>query len=208
MLIKICGITRMEDAECAVACGAGAIGFIFWRDSPRFVDPARARAIASALPPFVTAVGVFVNQTAGEVNDIAACVGLGVVQLHGDESVEFAAALQRPVVKAMTLTATTDATIDRWPRSAMLLLDAHDPVRRGGTGTTIDWPRAAAIAARRPIMLAGGLTPGNAARAVECVRPFGIDVSSGVESAPGVKDPVKLRALFATIHAAAAAGRT
>ena len=103
MLIKICGITRLEDARFAVECGANALGFVFWPASPRSIDPARAQAIAALLPPFVTPVGVFVNQPAEYVNAVAAAVGLGVVQLHGDESLDFAASLKRPVLKAMTL---------------------------------------------------------------------------------------------------------
>jgi phosphoribosylanthranilate isomerase len=206
MLVKICGITELEDAELAVDCGASAVGFVFWPDSPRFIDPTRAYAIAAKLPPFVTPVGVFVTQPADHVNDVAAFVGLGAVQLHGDESVEYAATVMRPVLKAMTLTGA-DALIDRWPPTTMVLLDAHDPVRRGGTGTTIDWAKAAAVAARRRILLAGGLTPDNVADAIDRVRPFGIDVSSGVESSPGVKDRVKLRALFDVVSGADPAQR-
>ena len=265
MLIKICGITRLEDARFAVECGANALGFVFWPASPRSIDPARAQMIAKLLPPFVTPVGVFVNQPAEYVNDVAAIVGLGVVQLHGDESLDFAASLKRPVLKAMTLSyvgsgfppslcsgearrppsfaeiagelrrdraeavaeagsakrgggsrtldgtgaveapprlATLDDAIDRWPSETMILLDAHDPVRRGGTGLTIDWTRAASIAARRPIVLAGGLNPENIAAAIEHVRPFGIDVSSGVEAAPGVKDHGRLKQLFDAIREA------
>jgi phosphoribosylanthranilate isomerase len=199
MLVKICGITRLEDARFAVECGANALGFVFWPASPRSIDPGRAQAIAAALPPFVTPVGVFVNQPADYVNAVAAAVGLGVVQLHGDEGVEFAASVNRPVLKAMTL-ASDDTAFDRWPSETMVLLDAHDPVRRGGTGRTIDWTRAASVAARRPIVLAGGLNPDNVADAIERVRPFGIDVSSGVEAAPGVKDHGRLRRLFDSIR--------
>ena len=198
MLIKICGITRLEDARFAVACGAHALGFVFWPDSPRSIDPARARAIAAVLPPFVTPVGVFVNQPAQYVDEVAAHVGLGVVQLHGDESSDFAASLTRPVLKAMTL----NEGVDRWPAGLMVLLDAHDPVRRGGTGRTIDWTAAASVAASRPIVLAGGLNPDNVAGAIERVRPFGIDVSSGVEAAPGVKDHGRMKQLFDAIRAA------
>jgi phosphoribosylanthranilate isomerase len=143
-------------------------------------------------------VGVFVNQPAEYVNEVAAAVGLGVVQLHGDESSDFAASLNRPVLKAMTL----NAAIDRWPAGMMVLLDAHDPVRRGGTGRTIDWAAAASVAARRPIVLAGGLNPDNIAEGIEQVRPFGIDVSSGVEAAPGVKDHGRLRQLFDAVREA------
>jgi phosphoribosylanthranilate isomerase len=198
MLIKICGITRLEDARFAVECGANALGFVFWPGSPRSIDAARAQAIVASLPPFVTPVGVFVNQPSDFVNGVAAAVGLGVVQLHGDESPDFAASINRPVLKALTLSA-----IDRWPSETMILLDAHDPVRRGGTGRTIDWTTAASIAARRPIVLAGGLNPENVADAIERVRPFGIDVSSGVEAAPGVKDHGRLKQLFDAIREAA-----
>jgi len=197
MIVKICGITRLEDAEAAVAAGAGAIGFIFWPKSPRFIDPHRARAIAAALPPFVTAVGVFVNQPLAYVNGVASLVGLGAVQLHGDETPEFAATVTRPVMKAVSI-GRDEAQI--WPSRVRLLLDVHDPVARGGTGRTIDWAAAAGLAARREVVLAGGLTPDNVADAVARVRPFGIDVSSGVERAPGIKDHRRLRALFEAVH--------
>ena len=196
MIVKICGITRLEDAEAAVVAGAGAIGFIFWPKSPRFIDPHRARAIAAALPPFVTAVGVFVNQPLEYVKGVASLVRLGAVQLHGDESPAFAALVSGPVVKAVPAGSDTRA----WPSRVRLLLDVHDPVARGGTGRTIDWSAAADLAAQREILLAGGLTPDNVADAVARVRPFGIDVSSGVERAPGIKDHQRLRALFEAVH--------
>ena len=197
MLVKICGITRLEDAEAAVAAGAGAIGFVFWSNSPRFIDPHRARKIAAMLPPFVTAVGVFVNQPLDYVNGVASLVRLGAVQLHGDETPAFATAVLSPVIKAVSVGGVDTRA---WRASTMLLLDVHDPVARGGTGRTIDWTAAANVAARRRILLAGGLTPDNVADAVARVRPFGIDVSSGVERAPGIKDHPRLRALFEAVH--------
>jgi len=192
MFVKICGITRLEDALAAVDAGANAIGFVFWPNSPRFLDPHRARAIAARLPPFVTPVGLFVNQPREYVGGVASLVRLGAVQLHGDETPEFAASIAAPVIRALP--------IDRaqaWPEGATLLLDAHDPVQRGGTGRTIDWMAAAAIAARRRVLLAGGLTPDNVAGAIAQVHPFGIDVSSGVERAPGIKDPWLMRSFYA-----------
>jgi phosphoribosylanthranilate isomerase len=206
MMIKICGITRPEDATVAVALGASAVGFIFWPGSPRAIDPHRARLIAATLPPFVTTVGVFVNQPASFINSVSNLVGLGVVQLHGDEDPAFATAVKRPVLKAINLPADR-ASIARWSSRTMLLVDAHDPVRRGGTGTTTDWGLAADLARHRPIVLAGGLTPENVADAVEWVQPFGIDVSSGVESAPGIKDLGKMTALFEKLRAIETTGR-
>jgi phosphoribosylanthranilate isomerase len=197
MFVKICGITRAEDARAAIDAGARALGFVFWPGSPRFIDPYRARAIVATLPAFVAPVGLFVNQPAEYVSGVAALVRLAAVQLHGDETVEYAHAIRRPLIKALTI---GDA-VDRWPESVTVLLDAHDPARRGGTGRTIDWTAAAAVAARRRILLAGGLTPDNVAEAVERVRPFGVDVSSGVERSPGVKDHGKINALFEALHA-------
>ena len=200
MLVKICGITRADDALAAVAAGAGAIGFVFWPGSPRFVDPFRARAIVRALPPFITVVGVFVNQPLEYVNGVASLVRLGAVQLHGDETTGFASAISVPIIKAIPLGATDEGRAAEWPAATTLLLDVHDPVKRGGTGRTIDWTAAAAVAARRRVLVAGGLTPENVADAVARVRPFGIDVSSGVERAPGIKDHQRLRALFEALH--------
>ena len=196
MFVKICGITRLEDAHAAVDAGARALGFVLWPNSPRFVDPYRVRAIVATLPAFVTPVGLFVNQPIEYVNGVASLARLGAVQLHGDETVAYAAAVQRPVVKALTLGGAASS----WPRHVTVLLDAHDPAARGGTGRTIDWTAAAAIAADRPILLAGGVTPDNVAKAVGLVRPFGVDVSSGVERAPGVKDHTRIRALFEALH--------
>jgi phosphoribosylanthranilate isomerase len=209
MLVKICGITRLEDAEAAVALGAAALGFVFWPRSPRYADPERARAIIAALPPFVTTVGVFVDQAPRLINGVAARVGLSAVQLHGDEPIAMLDEIDRPVVKAFALHASARAEdADCWPPRVRLLIDAHDPDQRGGTGRTVDWSAAAAIAARRPVLLAGGLKPANVADAIRTVRPFGIDVSSGVESGPGVKDHALLRALFEAIAGCAGPERS
>ena len=195
MFVKVCGVTRLDDAIAAAEAGASAVGFVFWPESPRFVDPYRARAIAAKLPPFVTAVGLFVNQPVGYVNGVASLVRLGAVQLHGDETPEFAASVTAPVIKALPV-----ERADGWPEATTLLLDVHDPVKRGGTGRVIDWRAAAAVAAHRRVLLAGGLTPDNVAEAIARVRPFGVDVSSGVERAPGIKDHARIRALFEAIH--------
>jgi phosphoribosylanthranilate isomerase len=204
MLVKICGITSMQDAEAAVDAGAAALGFVFWGRSPRYIDPHRARAIVANLPPFVVPVGVFVNQPAAHVRGVAALVRVGAVQLHGDEDLLYVAGMDWPVIKAVSVDrADQSDQIDIWPRRTTLLLDVHDPVNRGGTGRTIDWSVAATIAARRRTLLAGGLTPDNVAEAVARVQPFGIDVSSGVERSPGVKDHARIRALFEALRDAA-----
>ncbi|HEY3045629.1 MAG TPA: phosphoribosylanthranilate isomerase [Vicinamibacterales bacterium] len=204
MLVKICGITSMQDAEAAVDAGAAALGFVFWGRSPRYIDPHRARAIVASLPPFVVPVGVFVNQPAAHVRGVAALVRVGAVQLHGDEDLLYVAGMDWPVIKAVSIDRADESDqIDIWPRRTTLLLDVHDPVNRGGTGRTIDWSVAATIAARRRTLLAGGLTPDNVAEAVARVQPFGIDVSSGVERSPGVKDHARIRALFEALRDAA-----
>lgn len=195
MIVKICGITRAEDARLAASLGATAIGFIFWPSSPRAISPLRARAIVDALPASVTTVGVFVNAGRDEIEAAADEANLQAVQLHGDETPDLARSLSRRVIKAIPLTGDIDERVNEWS-GTMLLLDAHDAARRGGTGRVVDWDRAAAIARAHDIILAGGLGPGNVADAVARVRPAGIDVSSGVESSPGIKDPGKLRALF------------
>ena len=201
--VKICGICRVADATRAVELGASAIGFVFWPDSPRYIQPAEARAIAASLPAHVTAIGVFVDQSAKYVEEVATLVPLGAVQLHGTESIDAFADLRQPLIKAVHVGEGFQAsTIDGLPASVTVLLDAHDPIRRGGTGRTIDWTLAAAVARRRPTILSGGLTAANVAEAIARVQPQMVDVSSGVESAPGRKDPDKLREFFAAVAAA------
>ncbi len=202
MIVKVCGITREADAAAAVEHGASAIGFIFWPRSARYIEPARARAIVRRLPPFVTTVGVFVNAAADEVNAAADSAGLAAVQLHGEETPDLVPLLTRPVVKAI---GQIDSAVDAWPSHVRLLVDADDRVQRGGTGKRADWDAASELARRRPILLAGGLTPENVEDAIARVRPLGIDVSSGVEDAPGLKNPEKIRALFEAVRRASRA---
>jgi phosphoribosylanthranilate isomerase len=198
--VKICGIRRVEDARAAAAAGASAIGMVFWPGSPRAVDRETAKAIVTALPVGVPAIGVFVNQSVDEINDTIAAVGLFGVQLHGDEPLDVIPRIKRPVVRAMTLERA--GGIDAVPAHVTVLLDAHDPARRGGTGTAIDWTRARDVARRRPIVLAGGLTPENVAEAIAIVQPYAVDVSSGVEFEPGVKDPARIIAFVSAVAAA------
>ena len=141
MFVKMCGITRAEDAQVAVECGASAIGFIFWPKGKRYITPERAAAIVRTLPPFVTPVGVFVDEPASHVNEVARIAGLGAVQLHGAETPDVLDAIERPVVKAVSEIDADTAT--RWPSRVRLLVDAHDPVHHGGTGRKADWSAAA-----------------------------------------------------------------
>ena len=195
--VKICGITRPDDAELAVDLGADALGFIFWTGSPRVVSAERVASISQGLPPFVTRVGVFVDASPADVHAAVGRAGLDAVQLHGDEAVEDFDALGARVVRAMSL--EDDHAVERalrLPAHVMPLVDAADRARRGGTGQRADWDRAYALAGRRRLILAGGITPENVVDAVRQVRPWGIDVSSGVEDAPGIKNADRLRALF------------
>ena len=198
--VKVCGVTRVEDALLAAELGASAIGFVFWPRSPRFIDPGRAASIARELPPLITTVGVFVDQPIEEVRRIAQRVPLMAVQLHGNEPIEYARQLLQPVIRAVAVDDQfTMSSVDVIPAEITVLLDAHDPVRRGGTGRTIDWTAASQAAARRPVFLSGGLNPANIAEAIARVHPYGVDLSSGVESSPGVKDAARLRALFEAV---------
>ena len=204
--IKVCGITRLDDALYAAGLGVDALGFVFWPRSPRFLLPRRAAAIAAALPPFVTTVGVFVNQPLDEIRAIAAEVGLSAIQLHGDEPASMWTSVPGRCIRAVGAGAGFDAeAIAAWPPTVWPLLDAHDPDRRGGTGRTIDWDAAARAARTRRIILAGGLDASNIRDAIARAGPFAVDVSSGVEREPGVKDAARLRAFVEGVAAADAA---
>src|SRR5262245_31180272 len=199
--VKVCGITRAEDAELAVQHGADAIGFVFWPRSPRVIGEDAARSIAASLPALIARVGVFVDAPVDVIRHVVDTVGLDVVQLHGDESVDAYRALPARLIKAVTL--ESDADVERashLPPHVTVLVDATDPIKRGGTGRSADWSRAAELSRRRPVMLAGGLSADNAADAVREVQPWALDVSSGVESAPGVKSAEKIASLFAALR--------
>ncbi len=192
--VKICGVTRLEDALLAVRLGADALGFNFWPGSKRFLAPAAAREIVRRLPPLVTAVGVFVNATQDELLRAVAASGVQVAQLHGDEPPALCGALPLPVVKALRVrdAASLDALAAYDGLVGAILLDSPSP-GYGGSGAAFDWSLAAAAAAARTVILAGGLRPANVAEAVRAVRPFAVDVASGVESAPGLKDGELMR---------------
>jgi len=200
MLIKICGLTRPDDARRAVEAGATAIGMVFWAKSPRAVTLAQAEAVVAAVGRDVLTVGVFVDATREAIDHVMRRVPLGAAQLHGDESPAFVDTLPWPVIKAVAVPAEGSLPdLSPWG-GVRVLLDTHDPERRGGTGRLVDWARAAALAATRPVILAGGLRPDTVAEAVTRVRPAGIDVSSGVEQSPGVKDEARVRAFIEAVR--------
>lgn len=191
--VKICGITNLEDALASVDAGADALGFVFHEKSPRHITTDRAAGIIAALPPFVQTVGLFVNQDSGFVNETIAQCGFDIVQLHGDESPDDCAAVNRRVIKAFRIKDITSLDPINNYRVSAYLLDAFSPKAYGGTGLTFNWDVAAIAKKFGPVILAGGLTPDNVREAVEKVRPYGIDVSSGVESSPGRKDAAMIR---------------
>jgi phosphoribosylanthranilate isomerase len=201
--IKICGITNEHDAAAAVAGGADAVGFVFYRKSPRYVDPAVVKQIVADLPPFVTPVGVFVNEELKIVRDLMDRCGLALAQLHGDETAVYCTELARPVVKAIRVKDRGSflALAEFQGRAGMrgFVLDRFSHEAYGGTGQITDWTLAAEAAKTATVILAGGLTPENVGQAIQSVRPYGVDVSSGVESAPGKKDQAKMRAFIQAV---------
>jgi phosphoribosylanthranilate isomerase len=201
MFLKVCCITRVEDALQAVASGASALGFIFWPRSPRYITPERVRQIVSALPADVATVGVFVDAGGDDIRRTAERSGINTVQLNDESTPDVMTRIGLPVLRAVTLP-NSERVAAEWPEDVTLLLDAHDPVRRGGTGMTVDWQQAADLARRRRLVLAGGLRPSNVAEAIAVVRPYGVDVCSGVESAPGVKDHDKVAQFLANARSA------
>lgn len=203
MKVKICGITNIEDADVAVKAGADALGFVMYRKSPRFVEQAVVKRIVAGLPPFVLPVGVFVNEEPERVRTLMDDCGLALAQLHGDESALYCQQLGRPVLKALRLKdrGTLLALAEFQGRANVrgVLIDTFSDQAYGGTGKTVDWTLAQEAARATPIILAGGLTPTNVAEAIAQVRPYGVDVSSGVEQSPGKKDHDKVKAF---VHAA------
>jgi len=199
--IKICGITRVEDARNAAASGADAIGLVFYAPSPRCVGPEQARAIIAAIPPFVTAVGLFVDPAPDEVESVLCRCSIGLLQFHGDEAPDFCCGFGLPYIKAARVRADTDLVQYLSPYYAAQgwLLDAYHEQLYGGTGESFDW-RMIARDLSRPVILSGGLTPDNVGAAVRQVRPWAVDVSSGVESAKGIKDAAKVAAFIAGVR--------
>lgn len=198
---KVCGITRCEDGLAAARLGAHAIGLVFYADSPRAVTPQQARAIIDALPPFVVTVGLFVNADAQSVRDTLAVAPVQLLQFHGDETAEFCGSFGLPYLRAVRVKPGVDLLqyAREFHGAKGLLLDAWVEGVRGGTGATFDWaliPRDLPV----PVVLSGGLNPGNVEQAVRTVQPWAVDVSSGVESAKGIKDAAKIEAFMSGVR--------
>lgn len=191
--VKICGITRLSDAKAAVAAGADALGFVFARRSQRVLSPDAAEALVRQVPAFVSRVGLFMDASAGEVAEVLERVPLNLLQFHGSEDAGFCRQFGLPYIKAVAMGSAGEAerAAREYPDAAALLLDSHRKGQVGGTGQTFDWSRIPRFSL--PLVLAGGLTPANVRRAVREVRPWAVDVSSGVEETPGIKSAEKMR---------------
>jgi phosphoribosylanthranilate isomerase len=202
--VKICGITNQADADTAVQEGADALGFVLYAQSSRYVEPAVVKHIIGNLPPFVLAVGVFVNQNPDTVRRLFDTCGLALAQLHGDESPGYCESLKRPVLRALRLRDRSSLLALAELKGRMgvrgFVVDAFSETAYGGTGHTTDWALAGEVAQAAPILLAGGLTPENVQEAIRHVQPYGVDVSSGVEHSPGRKDPAKIRAFIQSVR--------
>jgi len=201
--IKICGITRVEDAIVAAQAGADALGFVFYPPSPRYVSPLQARAMVAAVSPFVTTVALFVNESAENVRQIMAVTRIQLLQFHGDEEASYCEQFQRPYIKAIRMAPGLDPQTEtaRFRGASGYLFDAWKADLYGGTGQVFDWRRMAGLA-NAGLILAGGLTPANVAAAIGSARPGAVDVSGGVESAPGCKDRQLIEAFVAAVRRA------
>lgn len=202
--VKVCGITRIEDAQAAVAAGADAIGLVFYAGSPRVVSIEQARAIAAVVPPFVSVVGLFVDESAEVIREVLSRVNLSLLQFHGSETPDQCRLYRRPYLKAIHMRDNVDLRNEeaRFADAAGLLLDAFAQGQFGGSGRTFDW---SCVPAQRtkPIVLAGGLTPENVGEAIRRVHPDAVDVTSGVEAGKGIKDPARIVAFVAAVEKAA-----
>ena len=201
--VKICGITNDEDALCAAACGADALGFIFYPPSPRYIAPDKAQQIIKKLPAGIVCVGVFVNETAATVQRISELCGLDFIQLHGDESVEYCAGFApEMIIKAVHLRDENDVLNAFRYSAAAILVDSRHAGLYGGTGKTANWDLALKIKSKKPLILSGGLNEDNVGEALEKIAPAALDINSGVEIEPGKKDHEKLTGIFDVIRRA------
>lgn len=199
--VKFCGLTRSQDVHCAIGLGVDAIGLVLTRKSRRFVEPAAARALRDLLPPFVSAVALFMDDEPDWVEHVIEALQPDLLQFHGSEDAAFAEQFDRPYLKAVPMASVSDlaAFARTHPRARGFLLDSHASGGVGGTGSSFDWtrvPRDLSV----PLVLAGGLDAGNVAAAIRCAQPHAVDVSSGIEAAPGIKDAAKMRAFVAAVR--------
>lgn len=198
--VKICGITRQQDAEFAAELGVDAIGLVFYPPSPRAVDVAQATQILAKLPPFVSRVGLFVNADSNQVEQVLNAVSLDVLQFHGDETADYCRQFGKPYMKAIRMRSGTDlvALAETYDSANALLLDTYQSGTPGGTGESFDWSMITPV--QLPIVLAGGLNAGNVSRAIQQVQPYAVDVSGGVEQAKGIKNSDKMRAFMQEVR--------
>lgn len=196
--VKFCGMTRVEDAVLAASLGVDAIGLVFVPGSPRSVNPSTATEICRALPPLIGAVGLFMDAPAEFVRSVLAEVPLNWLQFHGSETPDYCRAFGRPWIKALPMASPGDVQYHVWSDAPALLLDAHAAGGMGGSGETFDWESA--VLPANPWILAGGLKPDNIGRALELLAPSAVDVSSGIESAPGIKDATLMRRFMEKVH--------
>jgi phosphoribosylanthranilate isomerase len=201
--VKICGITRCEDAGLAVDSGADAIGLVFYSKSPRFVSNSQAAEISLSVPAFVTTVALFKDADVAFVESVLQQVEVDLLQFHGSETADFCEQFDRPYIKALGMKSPEcdlnylNANVQKYQSAKALLLDGHAPGEAGGTGETFDWSCIGSV--KKPIVLAGGLTADNVKQAIETVHPYAVDVSSGVESSPGIKDKDKISAFMRNV---------
>lgn len=198
--IKICGITSVEDAILAADLGADALGFMFYRGSKRYIPPETARDIINRLPPFIVTVGVFVNQKLDEIRYLKEKVGFDIVQLHGDESPEFCRELGERVIKAIRIKESVNSKeVESYPSRA-ILFDTYSQKGYGGTGESFRWEVLRELKTTKKVILSGGLTPENVSEAIKIVKPYAVDVSTGVEERPAKKDPEKLKKFIEAVR--------
>lgn len=199
--IKVCGMTDQAEAEAIAALGVDALGFIFVRSSPRFIEPEKVRAIIDSLPPLLTLIGVFMDQEAALVNDIAQSCGLTMIQLHGNESADYCRSMSRPVLKAFRIRQEELPDFEPYRGTVKgFLLDTYRQGQAGGTGATFNWQIVNRLSLPGPLFLAGGLTPDNVGHAIHQAHPFAVDVNSGVERSPGRKDLALVKRLFLAVR--------
>ena len=198
--VKICGITRYSDAVYAIDCGAHALGFIFYNKSKRYIPPDEAREIIKKLPPFVSFVGVFVDASRNDINSIVKITGINTLQFHGDESPDYCRKFSLPVIKAIRINDRLDSDYIESFDVQAILLDTFTDKEYGGTGSVFDWELLKNTGITKRMIISGGLNPDNVKRLVSEIKPYAVDVSSGVENSPGIKDHKKINKFIEAVN--------